>query len=651
MRTVSSFSALFSPLCILLTSGCLSTVVCPEGTRAVMGACVGDDAGVPDGGADDAMAADAFVDDATVPTDGGLPVDAPADARGVDAPSDACTLLSFFADADEDGFGDESVVMMGCVAPAGFIAEGGDCDDANELVSPMATEACDMAMVDEDCDGTMNEGCECYVGQTRGCPGESDVGECVAGTQTCDATGHWPATCVGTVTARVELCDNVDNDCDGATDDGIEADAACGSWLNGASDCVLGTCNRSCTTDYADCNSFSAGCETRLGSATACTRCGDACAWSCGSSTTGCNDPVRMSLGIGAASNTTCAIRSPDDLYCWGENSNGEVGTGTTGSVGAPVAVRSLSGTIVDSASGATHSCAVVATGRVYCWGENGEGQIGDNTLVSRLTPTLVSGITTAVEVVAGFNFTCARLLSGAVQCWGYNIARQLGVDDTMRRVVPTNVVGVSDATSLSASTLRVCATRAGGTVVCWGSGHTGRASTTIPGGLAATKVATGLNHTCAIAGGEVFCWGGNEAGELGNGGTTPVSSPIRIGTWRSRVVGDVAAVDITAGNEHTCVAGSNGSLACWGSNSSGQVGNASMMDALGPVYLTSVTGVFDVEAGALYTCALSQARPASPSDPAPPTSMYCWGENGSGELGHSMTTDVRVPTLVSRPL
>ena len=119
MRTVSAALFGLSPLCVLLISGCLSTVVCPEGTRGVMGACVGDDAGVPDGGADDAMLTDAFGDDASAPTDGGLPVDARADARGVDAPSDACSLVAFFADADEDGFGDESVVMMGCVAPAG----------------------------------------------------------------------------------------------------------------------------------------------------------------------------------------------------------------------------------------------------------------------------------------------------------------------------------------------------------------------------------------------------------------------------------------------------------------------------------------------------------------------------------------------------
>jgi hypothetical protein len=346
-----------------------------------MGACVGDDAGVPDGGADDAMAADAFVDDATVPTDGGLPVDAPADARGVDAPSDACTLLSFFADADEDGFGDESVVMMGCVAPAGFIAEGGDCDDANELVSPMATEACDMAMVDEDCDGTMNEGCECYVGQTRGCPGESDVGECVAGTQTCDATGHWGA-CAGNVRPMTERCDSRDNNCDGATDEDPAADASCGAVVNGSSACVAGACQTTCTTGFADCSAAS-GCETTLGSISNCTACGAACGWSCRSAGAGCNDVVSMSLSVnlGFSPQTSCAIRADRSLVCWGDNDDGD-GHRKDGDI----AERSVPGLARSSTvrPGPRHSCAVTSStsgatsGQVYCWGDNTVGQLGD---------------------------------------------------------------------------------------------------------------------------------------------------------------------------------------------------------------------------------------------------------------------------------
>src|SRR5687768_7245968 len=159
----------------------LSLSGCPESMPPPVGA----DAGpAPDGGG----AADVLVlPDTPLPpgdggelADGGLPtVDAPL-------PGDACASV-FFADDDMDGFGDAADSIVACAAPAGFVAVSGDCDDADLDVSPDATERCEAARVDDDCDGMPNDGCECDESTVRPCPGDSDVGECVPGTQTCDA--------------------------------------------------------------------------------------------------------------------------------------------------------------------------------------------------------------------------------------------------------------------------------------------------------------------------------------------------------------------------------------------------------------------------------------------------------------------------------
>ena len=129
----------------------------------------------------------------------------------------------FYRDADGDGFGDPDDATLACGAPEGYVLLGTDCDDASGEVSPGVEERCDSAMVDEDCDGEVNEGCECTpAGTTRPCEG-SNVGECRAGTQTCilggDSRTLW-STCQDRVEPRAEACNGRDDDCNGVIDDG-----------------------------------------------------------------------------------------------------------------------------------------------------------------------------------------------------------------------------------------------------------------------------------------------------------------------------------------------------------------------------------------------------------------------------------------------
>lgn len=636
MRFPSGLVALALSLTASSITGCPSTIPCPDGSVGGEVGCVEADAGHSD------------ADGGTTMIDGTVPGLDAADGGGVDAADDTCPVFTFYADVDDDGYGDAAATMSACAAPDGYVENATDCNDADGAIRPGATEQCDMAMVDENCDESANEGCECFVGQTEPCPGQSEVGECVAGTRSCDTAGRWLA-CTGTVGPMSETCDGRDNDCNDTIDNG--AASACGAVANGTAACATGACSAVCAATHGNCDArFDTGCETALGTASNCSACGDSCGWSCASRV--CNDATQLALGYTFVSgHASCAVRSSGTAVCWGENGAGQLGRGTAGADSAIAsAVMGLSGRIDDIAVGLSHTCALIA-GQVYCWGEGSGGELGNGMNTDSVTPVRVAGLTDAMDIAAGLDFTCAVRAVGTVVCWGENGARQLCDGTTTDRNVPVVATTVgSNAVRIDASTARACVTLTTGDVRCWGGGLVTAATTLLTGD--ASQVAVGEGHTCAlyrditpsgVGAGGVGCWGDNDAGQLGDGTTTVRTGVVNVSVFTRGSLPDASdgysATDLSAEGDHTCAVGEDGRLFCWGGNSSGQVGPGPNPQTT-PIVVAGTGTVADVEAGYRYTC----ARDTSDV-------VRCWGANASGECGTgSISASPITPTVVRAP-
>lgn len=248
--------------------------------------------------------------------------------------------------------------------------------------------------------------------------------------------------------------------------------------------------------------------------------------------------------GEGAA----CARLASSAVDCWGLNNEGQLGDGTE--IGpehctpvpapcstTPVQVRGITNAVAVSA-GYEHACALLSTGHVECWGSDMNGELGDGQIGEpSSTPVPVSGISTATSVASGSSDSCAVLTSGHVYCWGWNGEGELGDGSRLESPTPVEVSGITDATAVSAGDHDVCALLANGEISCWGvngSGQIGDGSigedvltpAPVSGITSGEAVSVGGTHACAQVGvNGVECWGQNGDGELGNGGTQKESA------------------------------------------------------------------------------------------------------------------------------
>lgn len=296
----------------------------------------------------------------------------------------------------------------------------------------------------------------------------------------------------------------------------------------------------------------------------------------------------------------SCA-RAAGSLWCWGSNAQGQLGVGmATARSDVPLMVVGSGASALTC--GNQHTCAVI-DGAVWCWGRNDSGMVGDGTRMGpRAAPTRVMGLDGAaiLAIDAGGAHTCAVLADGAVRCWGYNSSGQIGDMDTPANLfaaatTPVDVDGLSDAARVAGGGAFTCALRSGGAVVCWGAngnrqlGSPG-ADRQVPGAdvvlaSSASAIATGGYHACALGPAlPLTCWGRNNHGQVGTGTATPFVDPAP--TAVLSVLGALRSID--AGTEHTCAAEATRVL-CWGSNTSGQLGDASTTESATPVEVLGI--------------------------------------------------------------
>lgn len=362
---------------------------------------------------------------------------------------------------------------------------------------------------------------------------------------------------------------------------------------------------------------------------------------------------------VAAGRDHTCAVRANGTVACWGSNDHGQLGDGTTTTRLSPVAVSGLSDPVVAIAAGEAHTCALVASGTVRCWGDNSSGQLGTGDMVNRLRPVTIIGIINAIGIAAGgtlgSSHTCVLLADGTVKCWGANGSGQLGTGNTLSSTVPVAVSGLRNAVSIAVGESHTCAQVAVSAAFCWGfngSGQLGTPSTANPllPGLVGldnfVAIAGGNNHTCAVrADGSPWCWGNNLLGQLGIGSTVSQSVPMFAGLSN--------AVAIAGGFGHTCALVADGSALvgpsarCWGDNSVGQLGNSTVTSSLTPVpvgkvvgnlttFFSPLQGAVGITTGRRHSCALQVNG-----------GVTCWGDNGSGQLGIGSTINQFGPVVV----
>jgi alpha-tubulin suppressor-like RCC1 family protein len=349
---------------------------------------------------------------------------------------------------------------------------------------------------------------------------------------------------------------------------------------------------------------------------------------------------------ISAGGLHTCALTSAGAVKCWGENGSGQLGDGTTEYKTTAVGVSNLSSGITTISAGYRHTCALTSAGGVKCWGENFSGQLGDGTTTSKTTPVDVSGLSSGVTAIsAGGSHTCALMSTTGVKCWGYNAVGQLGDGTLEDKTTPVDVSGLSSGvTAISAGFNHTCALMSTTGVKCWGDneeyGQVGDGTTTdkqtpvdvsgLTGGVAA--ISAGFYHTCALtSAGGVKCWGDNKGGQLGDGTEMNKTTPVGV----SGLGSGVAALD--AGGSHTCALMSTTGVKCWGSNPYGQLGDGTIENKTTPVGVSGLgSGVAAISAGGYYTCALTSAG-----------GVKCWGDNGFGQVGDGTIENKTTPVNV----
>jgi alpha-tubulin suppressor-like RCC1 family protein len=279
---------------------------------------------------------------------------------------------------------------------------------------------------------------------------------------------------------------------------------------------------------------------------------------------------------LDAAEFGVCAVSTDDRVFCWG----------TIFQPLSSTQPEPVGGSFRNVTAGHDHICAVGRDdGRAYCWGGNSFGQLGDGTTLPRSTPTPVAGNHRFSLLATGERHTCGLTTADEVFCWGSNQWGQIGIEGPRfeRHLEPVRVPGTRRYTSLTAGRFHTCAVTTASKAFCWGDGRSGQigdgktflrfSPRAVAGGLRFGRLTGGEKHTCGeTTDNRAFCWGSDFFGELGDGSVDP---PLNDFSLRpTAVVGGLRFAQVSAGTHFTCGKTTADAGYCWGVNFDGQLGD-----------------------------------------------------------------------------
>ena len=363
-----------------------------------------------------------------------------------------------------------------------------------------------------------------------------------------------------------------------------------------------------------------------------------------GGVTDGTDDVIQVSFtSVHVGAFHACGLTALGEALCWGANSQGQVGNGELFDVATPSPV--FQGTLAfrGLSAGSAHTCAITSDSLAYCWGDNSRGQLGvGSSSFPRAAPEQVVGGLKFKQISAGGTHTCGLTTDGVIYCWGFEDGGRLGNGQStsgQSRPSPDTVFGGLRFSEVTAGGEHTCAIDLDQRTFCWGTGTFGQIGngaagsvvepTEVAGGLTFATVTAGGNHTCALTfDGTAFCWGEAGSAQLGNGSLGDKDVP-------TQVAGGNVFVKISAGGNHTCAV--SGDAFCWGLNESGEVGDGTTEIRLEPTKV-SFSGQFaTVEAGKgpaqTVSCGFSDEQV-----------VRCWGFGGAGQLGTGSFDDAPFP-------
>ncbi len=353
-----------------------------------------------------------------------------------------------------------------------------------------------------------------------------------------------------------------------------------------------------------------------------------------------------------------CVLSRAGSVFCWGDNSIGQLGAGNTENIGdspdeRPVGPLELGGPVASLDVGDAQACALLVGGEITCWGSLVQATLGDEP-GEMPPPAIEVGTETPVSIASGSDHNCALFESGDVRCWGrgnFGGPGQGNTDDIVPNIlVPAPVVDLGklppDLLTCGPNSCCAAASRTS-EVRCWGSNdqgilgvglnpndNIGDEQGEMPPSIVETSVVSDIDalamnsSTCWVSPlGELYCWGGNSAGQLGTGDLTDVlggASDLPV-----RVPLGLSTVSVTVGAQHICALSNVGEVRCSGSGFRGANGagtNEDIGQELGgepppPVELPAPALL--IGSASYSTCAWLQTR-----------ELWCWGDNEAGQLG-----------------